>query len=175
MAALMEALLALAKAGQVERPAVPFDVEEVVNEMVYGLTEIITQAGVSVNVGSLPTLRAPRTLLVQIFDNLIGNAIRYGCKPGDVIEVGGERKGQKVRLFVRDYGPGVPAEERDRIFEVFYRGTAGKDKKGTGIGLATVQKIARLFDGRAWVEETPGGGSTFWVEVVDVPASDLVK
>jgi signal transduction histidine kinase len=141
----------------------------VVNDVACGLAEIITKAGVSVAVGDLPTLRVPRTLLFQVFHNLIGNAIRYGCKPGDVIEVGGERKEEKVRLYVRDYGPGIPEEERGLIFEAFYRGTTGKDNKGTGIGLATVQKIARLFDGRAWVEDTPGGGSTFWVELVDVP------
>lgn len=175
MMALMEDLLALAQIGQVERPAEPFDTEEVVNEVVCGLAGQITQAGVSVDVGALPTLRVPRTLLAQIFANLLSNAMLYGCKPGDVIEVGGERKGEKVCLYVRDYGPGIPAEERGRIFEVFYRGTTGKDKEGTGIGLATIQKIARLFDGRAWVEETPGGGSTFWVEMVDLSVSVPVK
>jgi PAS domain S-box-containing protein len=169
MEELMEDLLALARAGQIERPSDLFDAVDAVNDVTCELAEIITKAGVSVAVGDLPTLRVPRTLLVLVFHNLIGNAIRYGCKPGDVIEVGGERKGEKVRLYVRDYGPGIPEEERGLIFNAFYRGTTGKDEKGTGIGLATVEKIARLFDGRAWVEETPGGGSTFWVEMVDVP------
>jgi signal transduction histidine kinase len=107
--------------------------------------------------------------LVQIFDNLIVNALKYGCERGETIEVGGERNGEKVSLYVRDHGPGIPIDEQGRIFEVFCRGVAGKDKQGTGIGLATVQKIASLFDGRAWVEDTPGGGSTFWVDIVDVP------
>ncbi len=151
MSALLEDLLTLAKVGQVERPAEPFDASEVVNEVVSRLVGQITQACVSVEVVDLVTLRVPKTLLVQVFDNLIGNAMRYGCKPGDVIEVGGERRGEKVGLYVRDHGPGIPAEERGPIFELFYRGTTGKDKKGTGIGLATVQKIARLFGGRAWV------------------------
>jgi PAS domain S-box-containing protein len=169
MLELMEDLLVLAKVGQIEQPAEPLNTGEVVSDVVCGLAEIVTEAGAAVAIGALPTLRVPRTLLVQVFQNLIGNALRYGCKPGDVIEVGGERKGEKVRLYVRDYGPGIPKEERSRIFEVFYRGTTGKNEKGTGIGLATVQKVARLFDGRAWVEETPGGGSTFWVEMIDVP------
>ena len=169
MVELMEDLLVLAKIGQIEQPAEPLNTGEVVSDVVCGLAEIVTEAGAAVAIGALPTLRVPRTLLVQVFQNLIGNALRYGCKPGDVIEVGGERKGEKVRLYVRDYGPGIPIEERSRIFEVFYRGTTGKNEKGTGIGLATVQKIARLFDGRAWVEETPGGGSTFWAEIIDIP------
>jgi PAS domain S-box-containing protein len=168
MEELMEDLLALARVGQIKRPPDLFDAGEVVNDVIHGFAEIITRAEVSVVVGDLPILRVPRTLLFQIFHNLIGNAIRYGCKPGDIIEVGGERKAEVIRLYVRDHGSGVPEQERDLIFEAFYRGTTGKDEKGTGIGLATVQKIARLYDGRAWVEETPGGGSTFWVEMVDV-------
>ncbi|APG28587.1 hypothetical protein A7E78_12485 [Syntrophotalea acetylenivorans] len=169
MVELMEDLLALARAGQIERPAKPVNTEEVVSDVVCGLGELTTETGVSVTVDELPALRVPRTLLAQIFHNLIGNAMRYGSKPGDIIEVGGERMGKKVRLYVRDYGPGIPEEERSRIFEVFYRGTTRKNEKGTGIGLATVQKIARTFDGRAWVEETPGGGSTFWAEIIDPP------
>jgi len=169
MVELTEDLLALARAGQIERPTEPVNTEEVVRDVVCGLAAIITETGVSVEVDELPTLRVPRTLLAQVFHNLIGNAMRYGSKPGDVIKVGGERKGKKVRLYVRDYGPGIPEEERSRIFEVFYRGTTRKNESGTGIGLATVQKIARLFDGRAWVEETPGGGSTFWAEIIDIP------
>lgn len=170
MMALMEDLLTLAKVGQIERPDESFDTREIVKEVVRGLSHEITAVGVSVEVCDLPPLRAPRTLLVEMFENLIGNAVRYGCKAGDRIQVGGERRGDKVRFYVRDHGPGIPTEERGRIFEVFFRGTTGKHKQGTGIGLATVQKIARLFDGSAWVEETPGGGSTFWIEMVDVPA-----
>lgn len=174
MMALMEDLLTLAKIGQVERPAEPFDAGEVVNEVVCGLAELITQAGVSVNVGDLPTLRVPKTLLSLIFNNLIGNAVRYAGKDGTHIEVGGERTGDLARFYVRDHGPGIPEKERNRIFEVFYRGKTGKQTRGTGVGLATVQKIARVYGGRAWVEETKGGGSTFWVEMVDAPVIDPI-
>ena len=73
-----------------------------------------------------------------------------------------------VRLLVRDYGPGVPDDEKESIFNLFYRGTTGQRSAGTGIGLATVQKIAGLYRGRAWVEDAPGGGSLFIVEMFDV-------
>jgi signal transduction histidine kinase len=143
--------------------------------VVYSLSEQISRVGGDVEVGDLPVVQVSKTHLVQVFDNLIGNAIRYGCKPGDVIEVGGERRGEKVYLYVRDHGPGIPIDERDRIFEVFFRGTISKSQKGSGVGLATVQKIAKIYEGRTWVEETSGGGSTFWVEMVDVPVSGPVK
>ena len=92
---------------------------------------------------------------------------RYAGKSSNLIEVGGERIERKVRFFVCDHGPGIPEEERKHIFEIFYRGTSKEDVKGSGIGLAIVYKIARNCGGRAWVEETPGGGCTFWVEMDD--------
>ena len=168
MVALMEDLLTLAKVGQVERPSEQLDTGAVVNDAICDLTEELSGAGVGIEVADLPSLSVPKTLLYQIFHNLIGNALRYAGREGSPIEVGGERRDDLVRFYVRDHGPGIPEEERSQIFEVFYRGTTGKESPGTGVGLATVQKIARLYGNRAWVEETPGGGSTFWVEMVDV-------
>jgi len=169
MIALMEDLLNLARVGRIERPADPVDTREVLSEVVGSLEGQLQQAGVSVKIGNLPALRIPRTLLAQIFHNLVGNAVRYGCRPGGSIEVGGQRRGSRVRFHVRDHGMGIPLAERSRVFEVFFRGSTGKEVPGTGIGLATVRKIARVFGGRAWMEETPGGGSTFWVEMEDIP------
>ena len=113
----------------------------------------------------LPDLLIPKTMYRQILDNLIGNAIRYAG--GNQVEVCGERRGGNVRLSVRDYGPGVPDGEKERIFELFYRGMTGRNVAGTGIGLATVRKIATLYNGSAWVEDAPGGGSLFIVELQD--------
>ena len=165
MAMLMDDLLDLATVGKTQCPVEAQDTKMVVNEVVNSLSEQTSKAEVGVAIGDLPVVQVSKTLLFQVFDNLIGNAIRYGCKPGDVIEVGGERRGDKVCFYVRDHGLGIPTDERDRIFEVFCRGTTGKDKQGTGIGLATVKKIAKRCGGDAWVDETLGGGATFCVEV----------
>ncbi len=175
MLILIEDLLSLATVGQVESPAENLGVGDVARSVVCDLAKQLSLAEVSVQIGDLPSMLVPRTLLVQVFNNLIENAAKYGCKTGDVIEVGGERRGERVRLYVRDHGLGIPAEERNRIFGVFYRGTTGKNKQGTGIGLAMVQRIACLLDGQAWVEETPGGGSTFWVDIAVVSVSGPVK
>ena len=169
MSTVMEDLLMLAKVGKLERPPAPFDPGAVVAAVLRARSAQIAADGVSVTVGALPDVRIPPTLLSQIFDNLLGNALRYGCRSGGQLEVSGERNGEKVRFSVRDHGPGIPLVERGRIFELFYRCAGDEAQQGTGIGLATVQKIARLYAGRAWVEETPGGGSTFRVELVDPP------
>jgi PAS domain S-box-containing protein len=163
-------LLAMATVGKIQRPAEPLDTHLVAQDALATLAERITDTGVEVNiVQTLPALQLPHTHLVQIFDNLIDNAVRYAGRSGGPIEIGGERKGERVCLYVRDHGPGIPPKERKLIFDLFYRGSTGKKTYRTGIGLATVQKIARHYGGEAWVEETLGGGSTFWVEITDKP------
>lgn len=169
MSELMENLLTLAKVGWIEKPKEAINTVEVVNNVVIGLSVTMSQARASVIVGDLPKVWIPRTFLSQVFDNLIGNAVLYAGMEGGSIEVGGEQNGNLVRFHVRDHGTGIPEEERSRIFDVFYRGTTGKKFRGTGVGLATVKKIARLYEGRSWAEETKGGGSTFWVEMRNDP------
>jgi len=164
--ALMEDLLTLSRVGHLPPPEEPVMADEVVRAV---LRTLGVPEGVEVRVvAPLPSLRVAETLLEQLFSNLIGNALRYAGGKNPLIEVGGERFGGKVKLFVRDHGPGIPPDERQHVFEVFYRGSTAREIPGTGIGLATVKRIARLFGGRAWVEETPGGGATFRVEMRDV-------
>ena len=162
---MLEDLLALATVGVVEPPSSLVCGDELLHEIMLGFSSDQRSCKVKVLADKLPDLLLAKTMYRQILDNLVSNAIRYG---GDnQIEVCGERRGGKVRLSVRDYGPGVPDAEKERIFELFYRGTAGIHVAGTGIGLATVRKIANLHNGSAWVEDAPGGGSLFIVELQD--------
>jgi len=164
---LMKDLLSLATSGELKRPVNSVSTDEVVRNVINNLEAEISIAGVSLQTTSLPPVRVPKTNLVQLFDNLIGNAVRYAGKSSESIEVGGERIGRKVRFFVYVHGPGLSDEERKHVFEIFYRGKNKQEVKGSGIGLAIVYKIARNCGGRTWVEETPGGGCTFWVEIDD--------
>jgi signal transduction histidine kinase len=166
MLATLDDLLQLAMVGYLERPPGPVDVDRVVREVLAGWRDKAAVTGDELCCGKLPPAAIPESLLAQIFDNLVGNAVRYAAGSGPV-EIGGEREAGVVRFFVRDHGPGIVPEERERIFEVFRRGTSVRSIPGTGVGLATVRKIAVNFGGRAWVEETPGGGSTFWVEMAE--------
>ncbi|MEJ2201273.1 MAG: ATP-binding protein [Desulfuromonadaceae bacterium] len=167
MGSLLEDLLALARVGRLERPDQPVDTNEILSGVLLELGGQITDSGSRIQSGLLPGVRVPETLLAQIFQNLLTNAVRYAGGAGMDIEVGGELADERTRFFVRDHGPGIPAEERLRIFDTFYRGSTGATVAGSGVGLATVQKIAQLYSGQSWVEETPGGGATFWVELTD--------
>lgn len=166
MHAMLEDLLSLATVGNVEPPLSPVRGDEVLKSILLRFSSEFSSEGAVIDASALPDLRIPKTLYQLVLDNLINNAIRYSGKGR--VEVRGELNAGVVRLSVRDYGPGVPDEEKERIFDLFYRGHSGQRVAGTGIGLATVQKIARLYKGRVWVEDASGGGSVFIVEMFDV-------
>ena len=131
----------------------------------YGKRPFRPASNCHIELQTFPDVSLPRTALFQLFSNLISNAIKYAGVNGNPIEIGGELEAESVILYVRDHGPGIPEELRDRIFDVFYRGSVSQEEPGSGIGLATVLKIAKGLNGEAWVEETPGGGSTFRVRL----------
>ena len=163
---LLEDLLCLARVGQVAVPAEPVAMLRVVTEVVGELSEFIERSQAQIDIGCLPDVLMPESFLADLYRNLISNALKYGVGKEDArIEIFGHVVGERIELLVRDHGAGVEESERERIFEPFARGDAAHKYSGTGIGLATVAKIARVYHGRVWVEETPGGGATFVVEL----------
>ncbi len=102
--------------------------------------------------------------LQQVLFNLVDNAIKYGRVAGAVV-IGARRKENKqVEFWVRDDGPGIPAEAQTRVFERFYRvdKARSRDAGGTGLGLAIVKHIVQSHGGEVWVESEPGNGATFY-------------
>jgi len=167
MLALIENLLALARAEKLDRPQAATATGAVVTKVLADLAPQFEAAGVGVNVGPLPDLYLPEVLVQQIFSNLLGNALIHAPRPETTIQVCGSLEGETATLLVRDHGPGVADEERERIFEAFYRSKSAGGTHGSGLGLAIVAKIAGAYGGRTWVEATPGGGSTFMVELLN--------
>jgi PAS domain S-box-containing protein len=163
---LLEDLLCLARVGQVPVPAQPVATPDVVAEVVSELSEFIERRQAQIDIGCLPDVLMPESLLADLYRNLLSNALKYGIGTKDArIEIFGHVVGRRVELLVRDHGAGVAETQRETIFEPFARGDVAHKYSGTGIGLATVAKIARVYHGRVWVEETPGGGATFVVEL----------
>lgn len=114
----------------------------------------------------MPELYVEPNRMRQVFQNLIDNAVKYMDKADrGRIDVGYRRAGEYHRFRVADNGPGIPEDQRERIFHVFRRGrtdAAGKIE-GKGVGLALVRSVAAKYGGRAWVESEPGRGATFFV------------
>jgi signal transduction histidine kinase len=117
---------------------------------------------VSADLGEGLAVQALPQHLEAAVDHLIVNALAYS-PAGSVVTVSAERVGHEVWIHVHDEGPGVPASERDKIFERFFRGRAAvlHDVPGNGLGLAVVREVAAQHDGRAWCEPLSGGGSRF--------------
>ncbi|HWJ61484.1 MAG TPA: HAMP domain-containing sensor histidine kinase [Acidimicrobiales bacterium] len=129
-----------------------------------------SDAAVSFSDAAPGTMVGDRRRLAQVLGNLIDNAGRYA---GGVTAIAIDRaESDVVRISIDDEGPGVPIEERDAIFGRFARGQAGigaGTSSGSGLGLSLVVEHLRLHGGRVWVEERPGGGARFVVEVPEAP------
>lgn len=134
--------------------------------------DVVTERRLQLDTGPVH-VRADPTMVERIVENLLTNAVKH--TPGDSrIWVRVERSDAGALITVEDDGPGVPPQLRDRIFEPFAQGpTPGQG--GAGIGLALVTRFAELHDGRAWVQQRPGGGASFRVLLAYEPvASDLL-
>jgi two-component system NtrC family sensor kinase len=111
---------------------------------------------------SLPALQANPIRLRQVFDNVVGNAIKYSNKKGEV-NISIKAEGDQVILQVTDNGPGIPAKDQAHIFDKFYRGKNMDKQQGSGLGLAIVKSIVDAHGGRIWVESKVGQGSSFFI------------
>lgn len=111
----------------------------------------------------LPAVRGDRTQLIQVFDNLLSNAVRYGCDGATGrIEVKGQRDGRSVKVTVTDQGPGIPREHLPRVTERFYRVDAARSREsgGTGLGLAIVKHIVERHRGSLDIKSAVGAGTS---------------
>ena len=116
----------------------------------------------------LPPVRGDRAQLVQLLDNLISNAVRYGCdKPNAVIEIAAERSGGWILLSIADHGPGIAREHLPRLTERFYRADAARSREsgGTGLGLAIVKHNVERHRGSLEIRSALGAGTTVAVRL----------
>lgn len=163
---LLEDLLVLSRVGQLKIPDEPLDTTEVAENVLLELADKVLEHRAKVQIDKLPKIKMPESLLADLFRNLLGNALKYAAEYNPHIEVSGTEFSDRIRIVVIDHGLGIDKGERETVFEPFKRGRRSQGLSGTGIGLATVAKIARVSGGNSWIEETPGGGATF---IVDLP------
>jgi len=136
------------------------DCTKVMENVVLNLQAAIVQNGAAISWDELPTVQAHEIRLIQLFQNLVGNAIKYrGPDPPKVL-VTAERRDSGWLFSVQDNGIGIKPDYAQQIFGVFKR-LHGNSYPGTGVGLAICQRIVENYGGRIWVESTPGAGSTF--------------
>lgn len=141
------------------------DATVILNQALANLNALLNESGAVVNYDTFPEVTANPVLLSQVFQNLIGNAIKFRGEEPPCINLSAEKKERKWLFSVTDNGIGIPHEQTDRIFEVFQRSHDKSKYQGTGIGLAICKKIIEHHGGRIWVESEPGKGSTFFFTI----------
>jgi len=162
MKQLIEDLLAYSRVGTRGREMRPVQSQAALDKALINLRAAIEASGAGVTHGPLPEVRADDTQLVQLLQNLIGNAIKFRKKDEPLkIHVGAEDAGAEWRFSVADNGIGIEPQYYERIFMVFQRLHTRDEYPGTGIGLAICKKVVDRHRGRIWVESRPGQGSTF--------------
>jgi signal transduction histidine kinase len=161
MQQLVDALLTYARAGQASFVPQPVDLGDVMTAVLDDLRPALEPAECKVDIPeALPTVTGDETLLRQLLQNLVDNALKYSrsdrpCR----VTVAASHLGPSWHLTVADNGIGIPPDQRDRVFEMFAQ-LNPETRKGHGIGLSTCQRIAARHGGTIQIEDTPGGGTT---------------
>jgi PAS domain S-box-containing protein len=163
MQGLIQDLLAYSRAGANGKALREISGENALKVALTNLRTSVEQSGAVVTHDSLPAIRTDETLLTQVFQNLVGNAIKYRRAESPQVHVSASKNGGNEWIFsVRDNGLGIDPQYFDRIFILFQRLHGRDEFEGTGIGLAICKKILERLGGRIWVESQPEKGSTFY-------------
>jgi PAS domain S-box-containing protein len=162
MQQLIQDLLAYSRVGTRGRDPEPVDCAAIVDGTIGDLGAAIAESGATVERGPLPIVNADPTQLRQLFQNLVGNALKYRRPDAaPIVRIDAGREGDGWRFTVRDNGIGIAPEYAERVFVIFQRLHTQAEYSGTGIGLAICKKIVERHGGRIWVESEPGAGSAF--------------
>jgi PAS domain S-box-containing protein len=179
---LLSDLLAYSQIGTQSQEQVSVDLEETLKQVVDNLHLMIEANSATITHDPLPSVMADAAQMVQLFQNLIGNAIKFRSKEPPRIHVGAKQLEERWLIFVRDNGIGIDPQYTERVFIIFQRLHKPDQYPGTGIGLAIARKIVERHGGRIWVDSEPGKGATFYftlqpaqVRKPDVVAPEVTK
>jgi PAS domain S-box-containing protein len=159
---LVSDLLSISRVDSQARPLATVDSSAVLRRVLADMSARITATGAVVDTGLLPLVRADEVQLGQVFQNLVGNALKFVADRPPRIVIGATADAGMWRFAVADNGIGIAPEYAGRVFEMFQRLHARREYEGNGIGLALVKKIVERHHGRIWLDSTPGEGTTFY-------------
>jgi signal transduction histidine kinase len=161
MQALLEDLLAFSRIGRSGAAPAPTDVNSAINEVLKNLVHTLKEHSVTVTCNPLPTILADHFQVVQLFQNLIGNAVKFRAKRNPCVTISAEQKGHEWLFSVFDNGIGIAGEHKEFIFKIFQRLHTRAEYPGNGVGLAICKRIVEHNGGRIWVDSELGHGANF--------------
>jgi light-regulated signal transduction histidine kinase (bacteriophytochrome) len=166
---LIEALLQYSRVGKKDATYEKVDLNDVMNLVLADLDLSIKESNAQIKVSQLPVLFANRAQMVQLFQNLVSNALKFRVHDrSPVIEVACEKKNDFWLFSVKDNGIGIDPKFSDKIFVVFQRLHPHKKYPGTGIGLSLCKKIVENYKGRIWLASEPGKGCIFYFTIPQI-------
>ena len=165
MQTLINDLLAYSRVGTQGQQFTEVDGQAVLARTLANLRAAIAESGAVVSHDALPTVTGDASQLTQVFQNLIGNALKFRGDRRPEVHVGAQRQDGQWRFSVRDNGIGIEPQYFNRIFDIFQRLHGREQYPGTGMGLAICRRIVERHGGRIWAESEPGVGSTFYFTI----------
>jgi len=162
MQQMIQDLLTYSRAGRTENTLEPLSMEAVLEETLATLAPAMQESGAEITHTALPTVLAHPTQMRQLFQNLLGNALKFRGDQPLRVHVAAAQREQNWVFAVQDNGIGLDRQYAERIFVLFQRLHGIGTYPGTGIGLALCKKIVERHGGRIWVESQPGHGATFF-------------
>ena len=176
MGHLVDDLLNLARIGRKEVVRQSTNFKELVRRVAVELGDEARSRNIEWRIGTFPDMKCDAGLLRLVFTNLLSNAVKFTkTRETAVIEVGTREMDGTTAFFVRDNGVGFDPKYADKLFGVFQRLHRQEDFEGTGVGLATVQRIIQRHGGKVWAEARPDEGCTFFFTLEHQPESVLVE
>ncbi len=160
MDALIQDLLRLAKVDANPKRE-PLKLNMIVEELKWNLDALTKEKNAEIIATDLPLLTADRTQMLQLFQNLMANGIKYNRGERPTIHISCKQRKDEVEISIADNGPGIPANQRDKVFQIFQRLHSNRDIAGTGMGLAICRKIVESMNGKIWIEDNVKGGTVF--------------
>ncbi len=161
MQGLINALLIYSRAGTKNKPFAKIETHTLLQHVLSDLMIKIKETEAEIQVGSLPDIYADETQIHQVFQNLLGNALKFTEEKKPVIHISSAEEPDHMHFTVKDNGIGIEEAYKERIFMVFQRLHTRQQYEGTGIGLAVCKKIIERHGGNIWIEPNPEGGTIF--------------
>lgn len=168
MSAMIDGLLQYSRVRRAMAGDEPTDCEAVLQHALGNLRVAVEESGAEITHDPLPTVKGNAILLQQLFQNLVGNAIKFRAEHPPRVHVSAERQDDEWWFSVRDNGIGIDPQYAERIFIVFQRLHTREEYPGAGIGLAIARRIVEQHGGRMWVESEPGNAATFYFTLPSV-------
>jgi PAS domain S-box-containing protein len=175
MERLIRDLLAFSRVATRGDPFVPADLEDALGQALRNLEASVNSSQATIAHDPLPSLSVDAGQIRQLFQNLIGNALKFHGEQPPNVHIGAQRQDGRWVFWVRDNGIGIEPQYYEKIFLIFQRLHTRKDYPGTGVGLAICKRIVERHGGTIWVESQPGQGSTFYFSLLDTPLKTALE